>query len=290
MDADAYKKAINILDQQEELTEEEKEFLQDYARNHPGYPLGRNPGDVFFEETTSKFFTEGAQKTASPGGRALLTIASGRRTTKVKKKILDVGAYLKKQLRESGYSIEELAELTGIKETTLAHYFRTDFSGQAIPDRKTWELLKPYLNLGEYDDFISEEIRSALPQPHPLGRNPGDIIEISTEPFGKEFCPKCKRFIDKSEVGMKNGVRVHKNCGSKLVSHFAVFPKKLVRQFIIAGCPEGGIVLDPFCGSGTTLVVAKELQRKYIGIDIVRTYCDMAEARLKEVKVIKKLL
>ncbi|MGC8578375.1 MAG: DNA methyltransferase, partial [Thermoproteota archaeon] len=79
-------------------------------------------------------------------------------------------------------------------------------------------------------------------------------------------------------------------CGSKLVSHFAVFPRKLVVPLIVAGCPEGGVVLDPFCGSGTALVVAKELGRSYIGIDVVRTYCDMAEVRLKEVRVEKKLL
>jgi site-specific DNA-methyltransferase (adenine-specific) len=64
--------------------------------------------------------------------------------------------------------------------------------------------------------------------------------------------------------------------------HFAVFPEQLVQDCILAGCPEGGIVLDPFCGSGTTLLVAQKLGRKWIGIDCVEEYCEMARARLAQ--------
>jgi site-specific DNA-methyltransferase (adenine-specific) len=65
-------------------------------------------------------------------------------------------------------------------------------------------------------------------------------------------------------------------------AHFAVFPEPLVETCILAGCPEGGVVLDPFLGSGTTAVVAKRLGRKYIGIDCVAEYCEMACRRLRE--------
>lgn len=51
-------------------------------------------------------------------------------------------------------------------------------------------------------------------------------------------------------------------------AHFATFPKKLVEPCIRAGCPAGGTVLDPFCGTGTTGRVAIELGRKFIGIDV----------------------
>ncbi|MGC9086935.1 MAG: DNA-methyltransferase [Thermoproteota archaeon] len=257
----------------------------------PYSPKGKNPGDVFDERelSASKFFTTSV-RTASPGARALLAVKSGKLTTRVRRKLYDVGAYLKKKLKESPFSVEDLSRLTGIKQTTLEHYFRTDLSGQALPDKLTWDLLKPLLNLDSYEKFVSEEIKSALPQPHPLGKNPGDVLELSTEPFGREFCPNCKRFLKRSELKMKDGLLVCGYCGSKLVSHFAVFPRKLVAPLITAGCPEGGVVLDPFCGSGTALVVAKELGRSYVGIDVVRTYCDMAEVRLKEVRVEKKLL
>ena len=62
--------------------------------------------------------------------------------------------------------------------------------------------------------------------------------------------------------------------------HFAVFPEKLVETCLLAGCPEDGTVLDPFCGSGTTLLVAQRLGRKWIGIDCVKKYCEMARERL----------
>ena len=63
-------------------------------------------------------------------------------------------------------------------------------------------------------------------------------------------------------------------------AHFAVFPPDLVRPMIEAGCPNGGIVLDPFCGSGTTCVVAKEMGRNYIGIDVNPEYVEMAKKRI----------
>jgi len=64
-------------------------------------------------------------------------------------------------------------------------------------------------------------------------------------------------------------------------NHFAVYPEELVLPMIKAGCPENGIVLDPFCGSGTTLLAAKKLHRRYIGIEINPTYVQMAEERIK---------
>jgi site-specific DNA-methyltransferase (adenine-specific) len=63
-------------------------------------------------------------------------------------------------------------------------------------------------------------------------------------------------------------------------AHFAVFPEKLVELCLLAGCPEGGIVLDPFMGSGTTAVVAQKFGRSYLGIDSNPEYCKMANNRL----------
>ena len=65
-------------------------------------------------------------------------------------------------------------------------------------------------------------------------------------------------------------------------AHFAVFPEDLVKTCLLAGCPEGGLVLDPFLGSGTTAVVARQLGRDYLGIDCVADYCDMARRRLEQ--------
>lgn len=65
-------------------------------------------------------------------------------------------------------------------------------------------------------------------------------------------------------------------------AHFAVFPEKLVEPCVLAGCPEKGIVLDPFFGSGTTGYVAKKLNRHYIGLEINPDYAKIAESRLNE--------
>lgn len=63
-------------------------------------------------------------------------------------------------------------------------------------------------------------------------------------------------------------------------AHFAAFPPKLALKCILAGCPEGGIVIDPFFGSGTTGLVAAENRRRYIGIELNPEYCTLASERI----------
>lgn len=65
----------------------------------------------------------------------------------------------------------------------------------------------------------------------------------------------------------------------KRKAHFAAFPEDLCRIPILATCPPEGLVLDPFCGTGTALLVAKELDRKSIGIDISRSYLEQSVKR-----------
>ena len=66
-------------------------------------------------------------------------------------------------------------------------------------------------------------------------------------------------------------------------AHFAVFPEDLIFPCILAGCPDDGVVLDPFFGAGTTGVVCKKLNRKYIGIELNPKYVEMAERRIMQV-------
>lgn len=66
----------------------------------------------------------------------------------------------------------------------------------------------------------------------------------------------------------------------KRKQHFAPFPEELCIIPIKTTCPVDGIVLDPFCGTGTTLVVAQELNRKSIGIDISECYLKLAQKRI----------
>jgi site-specific DNA-methyltransferase (cytosine-N4-specific) len=64
--------------------------------------------------------------------------------------------------------------------------------------------------------------------------------------------------------------------------HYSSFPMKLADRIINAGSPEGGTVLDPFMGSGTTGISALRNKRNFIGIDISPEYVQMAEERLRE--------
>lgn len=61
--------------------------------------------------------------------------------------------------------------------------------------------------------------------------------------------------------------------------HFAPYPSDLCRMPILATCPENGIVLDPFCGTGTTMLVAQRFGRKSIGVDCSPQYLEYAAAR-----------
>lgn len=58
--------------------------------------------------------------------------------------------------------------------------------------------------------------------------------------------------------------------------HPAIFPEKLAEDHILSWSNEGDVVLDPFCGSGTTCKMAKKNKRNYIGIDISEEYCSLA--------------
>ena len=63
-------------------------------------------------------------------------------------------------------------------------------------------------------------------------------------------------------------------------AHFATFPIELPITCIKAGCPEGGIVLDPFFGSGTTGLAAQELHRHWVGIELNSEYIEIANRRV----------
>lgn len=65
-------------------------------------------------------------------------------------------------------------------------------------------------------------------------------------------------------------------------AHFAPYPVDLCRIPILATCPRDGVVLDPFCGTGTTLLAASALGRNGIGIDVSPSYAELTRARLAE--------
>lgn len=98
-------------------------------------------------------------------------------------------------------------------------------------------------------------------------------VQLGDEARGKRFIPE----------GGRNKRTVWKiPTKSFKEAHFAVYPPKLIETPIKAGCPEGGIVLDIFMGSGTTGVVARQLGRNYLGIELNEEYIKIAEQRLSQ--------
>ncbi|RHK72671.1 site-specific DNA-methyltransferase [Phocaeicola vulgatus] len=63
-------------------------------------------------------------------------------------------------------------------------------------------------------------------------------------------------------------------------AHCAVFPESLIVDCIKVGCPKGGLVLDPFMGSGTTAFVTHDLGRNYIGFELNLQYVEICEKRI----------
>lgn len=97
---------------------------------------------------------------------------------------------------------------------------------------------------------------------------------------GSGFGKNISNWLGRSMVYPTNVIHMATECSNK--NHSAVFPIDLPEWFIRLFTEPGDIVLDPFSGSGTTSVAAVELNRLYVGIDISREYCDLANKRLAE--------
>lgn len=70
------------------------------------------------------------------------------------------------------------------------------------------------------------------------------------------------------------------------VGHLAAFPARLIRPCVLAGCPQGGVVLDPFLGSGTTAVVAAACGCNYVGIELNPKYVQLAKQRNAQRRIV----
>lgn len=112
---------------------------------------------------------------------------------------------------------------------------------------------------------------------------PDFLKRTATNKQGNGQLAKSVRFGSK-EIGR------NKRCVWKIPTkpfkeaHFAVFPTTLVEPMIQAGCPENGIVLDPFMGSGTVAEVALKLNRRFVGIELNPEYIKIAKKRIKEIQ------
>lgn len=73
-----------------------------------------------------------------------------------------------------------------------------------------------------------------------------------------------------------------KNVGEEKTEHPCQIPLELMRRIIAITTEEGDLVVDPFTGSGTTLLAAKQLNRNYLGFELDEKYCEIARSRLSQ--------
>ena len=126
---------------------------------------------------------------------------------------------------------------------------------------------------------------------HRTGRNKGNSktfrgggIYINNQSFDNSSVTERKSHGNKpNETGKRNRRSVWSIATSPFKeAHFATFPPKLIEPCILAGCPEDGVVINPFARSGTVGLVAYKFRRNFILIDIKKEYCDMANRRVKK--------
>ena len=157
----------------------------------------------------------------------------------------DIIKMLRTARKKLGISIQEIDEIMNTKHTA-GHWFRLDQGGSSLPDPKNWHKLKKILHIKDtkFDDIMTEQhyVLQTV-RHHEKGKNPSDVWEMSTSSIKEK--------------------------------HFAPFPEKLPEICIKACCPKNGIVFDPFVGSGTTLKVARLLNRNSIGIELNPKYLDI---------------
>ena len=117
-----------------------------------------------------------------------------------------------------------------------------------------------------------------------LNENSGAKIQKINEArgYGQYKGDNIPQFRNKRDIWTINTTSFRGN-------HYAAFPPKLAEICMITGCPKGGIILDPFIGSGTVGLIALLHNRKYIGIELNEEYVDLARKRIEtEVKKLGK--
>lgn len=207
---------------------------------------------LFERSYNGKYLLSPENRGASPGARLSLQgekLIVRRRYVVYQNLVAD---FLKHWKNLRGITIQEIDKYFGYKDTA-GHWLRKDSGrwgkGGAIPSPSDWDKLKELLGFPPiYDRWIKEvHLTLQTVRPHPKGKNPGDVWSINLQPLS--------------------------------LPHFAPFPEELVERCIKLGCPPGGVVLDPFAGSGTVGKVARALGRKAILIEIVEDYADLIYQR-----------
>jgi DNA modification methylase len=114
---------------------------------------------------------------------------------------------------------------------------------------------------------------------------------MQKEVVGKATIAKRNKKVDVPVKDTRNVRSVWRgNCAQFEGDHAAVMPDWIAERCILAGCPAGGVVLDPFAGAGTTALAARKLGRRSIGIEISETSCAVAADRLAQLSLLAEVV
>ena len=198
----------------------------------------------------SKYIDESQEKSVRQG----MSRDRGNKIIEVRPKLPSQDEFVK--FIRDRISLKEMSqEITDIKKTTMEHWFRRDVKGFAYPSVKDWGTIK-YILDDSSEEFKSMDYKMTY-------------VEYETDDINKNAHKgRLKRAVWSINTKPFKG------------GHFAPFPTELVEIPIKACCPDGGIVLDCFMGSGTTGLVAKQLNKNYIGIDLNEEYIRLAMNRI----------
>jgi len=219
----------------------------------------------------NKYF-KGGLESRSPSVKTIRKYLSGEINDDDLVEIYKLMNYLSRKLKESGLNLTKLAKMIGVNYSVIKNIFTDKLFSFRCPTREIWDDMKGILGLGEYDEFVSERLTKITTLAGYRYKNPGDVWHISLKPFHD--------------------------------AHFATYPPDLVVKPILATCPPDGVVLDPFCGSGTTCYTVKlintkkwdilhyepneyakniEWNIKFIGIEVNEKYVEMARKRVNSI-------
>jgi len=142
-------------------------------------------------------------------------------------------------------------------------------------ERKVVKENTPYVDTGDQSRYFSLD---AWAQHH------GFLDVPKPDTSERDYGLKGKKTVPKSKFNLNDGSKDERFDGAVSIprrnTHPTVKPIKLMAYLIELGCPRNGVVLDPFVGSGTTCIAAKQIGRRYIGIEISEEYHALAEARV----------
>jgi DNA modification methylase len=150
--------------------------------------------------------------------------------------------------------------------------------------RDAWERC---LQFNKTRDFKMNQEAVRVPMGDWAGKRLKTLGKNDTKRFdsqvGSGFGKNIANWVGRDLAYPSNVLHLATECGNK--NHSAAFPKALPQWFIKLFTTEGDWVLDPFVGSGTTSVAARELGRNSLGLEIKQDYCGMARQELKRTKV-----